>query len=397
MATKGREAVYAECDEWGEERVQEYIDTHPDDPERVHRLEWLNIKARAERKQLVDGDWAALPPEIRRAIEAGWQDGMPPMASALYARWWQLETWLRSLIYVELRSALGSAWFQAVSKAGSSESRQLVDRQFRYMATPDAQNRLAYTDASVLFRTTQEHWDFFEHALLAKNVWAGRIDELLAIRNRIGHCRRPHADDLVRLEQTLRDLENGAFVAASAFNRHWRPNEKWTDAVTDGWVRANHSDAMRLVEHAERQYETSFDLRFSRRPWAGSHTWKETVTGKPGYVWHASWFFRNRSPDLGRFWRDLEPYHETILMVCSDGPSSVEVSFAAVEDSNVVADAIGRCFDAALMNLDMTVSYDYIRWRNRFADLDPRVHVGTAWSLVDDSMERYGVSIFSAN
>jgi hypothetical protein len=35
----------------------------------------------------------------------------------------------------------------------------------------------------------------------------------MRIRHRIGHVRRPHDDDLNRVEQALRDLEHGAFVA----------------------------------------------------------------------------------------------------------------------------------------------------------------------------------------
>ena len=98
MILRGRELVQAECDEWGEDRVHAHADAHPDDPERVYRLEWLHIRARAASKEVPDREWAALPPEIRRAIKVGWTNGMPPMASAHYSRWWQLETWLRSLV-----------------------------------------------------------------------------------------------------------------------------------------------------------------------------------------------------------------------------------------------------------------------------------------------------------
>lgn len=146
-------------------------------------------------------DWAGLPESIRSAICTAWQNGMPSSASALYARWWQLETWLRSLVYVELRAAFGAEWISELPK--HSEKRRQGDEAFRYMATPDAQAVLAYTDASGLFEIMEAHWSLFEGALLEKGVWSGRTVELRNIRNRIGHCRRPHADDLARLEQTL--------------------------------------------------------------------------------------------------------------------------------------------------------------------------------------------------
>jgi hypothetical protein len=213
----------------------------------------------------IDQDWQALPDKIRESIKAAWVTGMPPLASALYGRWWQLESWLRTLLYVELRAKLGSNWVKALPKV--SEKRRQGEQELRYMATPDAQNLLAYTDASVLFDMTLEHWALFEDTLLSKNVWAGRIEELRAIRNRIGHCRRPHTDDLIRLEQTLRDLNGGAFRAISTFNNQWRADNNWTDAVADGWAREQHKDAVRLIKHAERQYDTVFELRYSRRPW----------------------------------------------------------------------------------------------------------------------------------
>ena len=120
-----------------------------------------------------DPDWQAIPENVRNAIKSAWAYGMPPLSTAIYGRWWQLESWLRSLVYVELRAQRGAAWADALPKG--SETRQDGDKKFRYMKTPDSQNLLAYADASALFNITVEHWELFEHALLSKNVWAGRI------------------------------------------------------------------------------------------------------------------------------------------------------------------------------------------------------------------------------
>lgn len=52
--------------------------------------------------------WARLPDDAADALSAVLDSGdMPPRALALYVRWWQLETWLRTLAYVELRSRDG--------------------------------------------------------------------------------------------------------------------------------------------------------------------------------------------------------------------------------------------------------------------------------------------------
>jgi hypothetical protein len=362
-----------------------------------HATDALRVPGKAEAapaEREHGGAWSGVTPEVQRAVQAGWANGMPPLASALYSRWWQLESWMRSLLYVELRSALGSAWESALPRV--SGSRQQGENEFHYMATPDAENRLAYADASALFNLTLERWSLFTSTLPAKNVWTGRIEELLAIRNRIGHCRRPHVDDLVRLEQTLRDLNGGAFAAAAAFNNQRRAKENWTDALVDGWVRMQHDTAGRLIQHAETQYETIFELRYSRRPWAPSLGDKQTISGTAGYIWHAFWYFKGGRPFyLDKFWRDIEFCRDLILLVCADDPSSISVSFASMEDPKVIGDIIGHCFDAALLRIGSGYAADdYLQWQERYAEVDPRVQVGTPWSSIDESMQ--GIPVFAA-
>ncbi len=343
-----------------------------------------------------DLDWQQLPSQVQQALSAGWNNsGMPAAASALYSRWWQLETWLRSLVYLELRCAKGSAWADVLS-ATSSADRQQKDEEYRHMRTPDAQDQLAYLDAGPLLQLTHDQWPLFHLYLPTQKIWAGRIEELKAIRNRIGHCRRPHGDDLDRLEQTLRDLEGGAFLATSSFNDQSRPKQEWSDVLVRDWVHGEHSDA-RLVEHAHRQYDTTFRLSLSRRPWADSLPPNEVRLGhRPGYVWHACWYFRGgRSFNLAKFWRDLELDKGLIMLVCADSASSLQVSFSALEDQKQVSDAIGRSFDAALTNLERRpCEDDYVAWARRYSDVDPRVHAATPWAGVDPSME--GIRMFGA-
>jgi hypothetical protein len=342
---------------------------------------------------VTDPDWQAASDDVRQAIQAAWRNGMPPLASALYARWWQLESWLRTLVYVELRAKFVSEWVLHLPE--KSEQRQQGDEAFQYMATPDLQNILAYTDASVLFSLTLDHWDLFKEVLLPKNIWAGRIEEFRAIRNRIGHCRRPHADDLVRLEQTLRDLNGGAFKAVSAFNKQGTASEEWTDVITDEWVRERNADTG-LIKHAQRQYDTIFKLKWSRRPWATKlPIHQKTINGVSGYIWHAFWYFRGgRSFDLEKFWKEIDYWRAPILLVCADYPSSISVSFSVMEKPEDVNDAIGRCFDAALYSLGRGARSDANLWRERYNEIDPRVLVFSPWTLVDESM--HGISMFGA-
>ena len=339
-----------------------------------------------------------MPEEVRAALTAAWRQEVPPLATALYARWWQLETWLRSLVYMELKTAFGPLW--ASELPPRSAKRQDSESEIRYMATADAQSRLAYTDVSGLMAIIERHWDLFKGSLISKGVWLGRAEELRLIRNRIGHCRRPHADDLARLEQTLRDLEPGAFSALSAFNRRSRTIRDRDDAVVDAWVHREHEAAMRLIDHAERQYETSFELSCSRRPWSDRVPPTVTISGTRGYVWHARWYFRgHRWLDLSKFWNaDYSPeQRDAILLVCASGPSDIEVSFSALEDPRVIADAIGACFDTVLMLLRRGVGpfhVDYQAWTREYSNLDPRIQAGGPWAIVDAST--FPISLFGA-
>jgi Swt1-like HEPN len=322
--------------------------------------------------------------------------GVPAEALVLYGRWWQLETWLRQLIYVELRARDGVKWAAALPP--KAEERETKDRRHGYMATPDAQARLAYLDFSPLLDLLETHWSLFADSLIDPEVWSGRAVELRNIRNRIGHCRRPHSDDLARLEQTLRDLDSGAFRAVAAFNRQYQPEGDLDDPVVEAWVQDQHDDAYRLVGHAARQYDVRFVLRFSCRPWAEPPAEGRPVTGKVGYLWHASWYVGSGFVDLRKFWEDnyLIRHRDLIVFVCANAPASIEVSFAAVDEPHTISDAIGNCFDALLSNQRRGTVSDHIweSWVERYADLDPRVQVNSPWPIIDDTT--LPVSMFGA-
>jgi hypothetical protein len=351
----------------------------------------------------IDRSWESVPRGIQTSLAAGWRNGMPATASALYGRWWQLETWLRSLVYVELRAAYGPEWANQLPP--HAEKRQGREADMPHMHTPDASAQLAYTDATALFDVIEQHWQLFEPSLLPNSIWHGRVDELRHIRNRIGHCRRPHADDLPRLEQTLRDLEAGAFRAIATYNRRLSPSPS-SDPVYEAWGHRRHEDAMRLVTHAAGQYQTQFRLSVSRRPKSTLLAVGKPVSGVPGYLWHASWFMGgNRELDLRGFWDDwhAETHREHFVLACASSPSDIEVSFSAVDDPTRVADAIGGCFDAVLRNLqprsDLHLDLEEIvrqnaRWIGRYGSIDARLQPGGLWSIVDDSTTP--ISIFAA-
>lgn len=238
-------------------------------------------------------EWDRAPDEVKLAIERAVEHGTPALSVAFYARWWQLETWLRQLIYLEFRAKWGVDWAKHLvpskfpKSSGTTAARATKDASNAYTATPDTTNVMSYIDVGVLFEVTDEHWALFEPSLLPKKRWDGWAEEIQQLRHRSAHCRRPHSDDLSRIELLLRDLERGAWNALTAHNVDY-PLERvdQSDPVVAGWINKEHEDAQ-LVDHGSRVRGVELRLTWSKRPWA-TYENGETITGREGFFIHAT-------------------------------------------------------------------------------------------------------------
>jgi len=333
-----------------------------------------------------------LDPETQSALNlAGSASGMSPTSLAMYARWWQLETWLRELAYLETRALGLQQWAGLVDP---SNKRQRDDSALSHMLGPDSESTLAYFDYSRLLKLIQERWDLFENTLISRASWEGRQSDLSPVRNRIAHARRPHRDDLGRIEQTLRDLERGAFIAVATYNDRWRPDD--TDsksAIVSGWIQGEHQTARRLLDHAQRQYETTLQLRQSFRPWGRAPDGATTASPK---LWHADFLMGGRSVDVGKLWREIAERELARLAIhVAVDRYSVGFVFSDNDDPEQIADAIGEAFDAVL--LSRSLSDDRPSWdaeTKLAAEMDFRIKVDTAWNIIDSTT--LPVSMFSA-
>src|SRR3954471_5062914 len=103
-------------------------------------------------------DWDRAPDATKFSIEAAVNLGVPVDALAFYARWWQLETWLRQLVYLEFRAKWGIDWtdhlvpakFRRKGRNTTAVNRATKDSANTYMATPDSTNVVSYMDVSIL-------------------------------------------------------------------------------------------------------------------------------------------------------------------------------------------------------------------------------------------------------
>lgn len=235
-----------------------------------------------------------------------------------------------------------------------------------------------------------DHWPLFEVSLLPKARWDGMVEELRELRNRNAHCRRPHADDLNRVEQALRDLERGARVALEAHNIRSHFTERMNDPIADGWIRQEHEAASRLIDHCYEQYDTRLRIEWSVRPWAEAPD-DDIVAGREGMFVHASFTIGVGYIEPATFWRDYFSYRSSLnkhlVFLVMDDPWSPSFTFSAVDGAANVNDVIGNAFDAIItghtrvhfgMNeLDEQVE----RWQKSAEGLDARVQVSTALSL----------------
>jgi hypothetical protein len=254
------------------------------------------------------------------------------------------------------------------------------------MASPDAENLLAYIDLSELLELidSDEHWRLFEDALLPRVRWRGFADELKELRHRSAHCRRPHGDDLARLELMLGNLESGARRALRTYGATEWPSEYPDDPVARSWIEREHPAARRLLDHAERNYETDFRLYYSVRPWCESQPPK--LSRKPGVIYHAEFVMRDgRTLSSDGFWHDgylTRDDYELIVHVARTDPWDIAVTFAAVDDPGAIADCIGRCFDSVLTESNPYPDENILRtWMDDRDELDFRFQVRTPIAL----------------
>jgi Swt1-like HEPN len=324
-------------------------------------------------------------------VAAGLRSGITSDSVAAFVRWWQIETWLRTLVHLELSAKYGTKWpavlglkFHTLAKKNTANA---------YMLSPDDDDLLSYGDITDLFKIIEDdqYWPLFEKSLVPKVRWIGWTDELRAIRNRVAHCRRPHSDDLDRLEQVLRNLERGAKATLRYYEESI--DAPASDAVAQRWLGKN-PPWQHIRDHARGQYRTNFGVWYSKRPWADVTS---SLTGTPGVLVHAQWSIRDGFvfPDV--VWNDLKDQGLDLALVVhyvQDVDSRAKLVFAAVDDHDAVATAIETAFQAVIGNIErFDENESYHGWTANAGTLDPRCHIDDAFAH-SDRLELF--SIFNA-
>lgn len=133
-----------------------------------------------------------------------------------YTRLWQLETWLRRMVYVELKAKYGALWDKHLRDNMHQRSRA-NDEALTHMPSSAATD-ISYLGLSGLVKTIDAEWDLFESYLKEKTIWDADLMEVEQIRHRVAHFRRGHRDDLARVTQLLRDIDKGCWMFCTSLN-----------------------------------------------------------------------------------------------------------------------------------------------------------------------------------
>lgn len=211
----------------------------------------------------------------------------------VYAYLRSFEQWLREMVYVELKAKKGRNWINFNKTKSSYES----DKKYTYMPTPES-SPLSYLSFSELQKIIINNWELFSLYLPPKNIWEVKTEEIVNIRNRVAHFRKLHKNDLNRVIQFLRDVDQGFWKFCASYNDtfHILPQSK--DAVTKKYVEYNPFSPKKTGDgtwvslgHASPDLVYIVSVKINRRPWC---EYNEVVDGTAGHLYNVNITIRNQ-------------------------------------------------------------------------------------------------------
>ncbi len=147
---------------------------------------------------------------------------------------WQLENWLRTIVYVELRAHRVDWETPIRNKFRDWPPHSLAsDKRLHHMATPH-QAALSYLTFGQLWEviSSNDTWELFAPYFPPKENVEVKIAEVKTIRNRTAHFRDPHPRDTARLELFMGDMEPGIRRFCSRYTQGKVPLDPVNDPVS---------------------------------------------------------------------------------------------------------------------------------------------------------------------
>jgi hypothetical protein len=308
---------------------------------------------------------------------------LPVRILETYARLWQFETWLRRLVYVELRAAEGDNW---AARLASAEKAKEADKRLTHMLTQE-EALLSFAQLSDLRKIITAEWRLFAPILPPTTIWEAKLEEVSQIRHRVAHFRLGHHDDLQRLVQLLRDVDKGFWKFCTSYNnpRPVIPHSAdpvvshfldldlypWRQLRDNRWARVGTTDPDALL---------SVTVEVLCRPWA---TWSTPIAGTSGLLYdvrmHAS---RQRSFEYRPLLESTASVHPHLVHICLDSMAKkLRLTIPAVLGSELIIAIVERFTEAAHYCLQTSLRSGDEREVQALADASPEYILGPAHPL----------------
>ena len=209
---------------------------------------------------------------------------------ALYNRLWQLETWLREMVYVELRT-FEKDWENYLPRAKGEYPRS-KDKRLTHMATAQ-ESLLAYLTFSDLWNIILDDklWDCFSLYFPPKDILKGKIEEMSQIRHRVAHFRMPHQDDLRRTELFLRDIDQALWKFCTSYNKAFPVPLSENNPLVTRFSRVDQFPFLELYPAGAAGPRSSnavlsVTIERSIRPWVNLGTLNRPPVSEAGMIYH---------------------------------------------------------------------------------------------------------------
>ena len=264
------------------------------------------------------------------SLELNLPSGVTPEQVKLFVRLQQLETWLRELVYMEMKCNFAAAWWdkcraalQRSKRPGFPAGKALErDKKHPHMATPEHDPLWFISLDSLLAIVFDRYfWRLFFPCLTTKSLVRAKFDELRPVRNRIAHARGIHRDDLRRVENVMRDLDEGFWKFCTSYNDlHPFIADYREDSVFRHFVGRMGSGYVKTPSgawaHVANRLDMTMDmeLEFGVRPFCRGLSTTRSARGK-GVFYRATWSVAHTPRSFGTadILTATETVHESLL------------------------------------------------------------------------------------
>lgn len=287
-----------------------------------------------------------------------------------YARLWQLEIWLRRMVYVEFCAAYGDEWETHIVTRRAKDSRK-ADGRLKHMPTPE-DDLLSYSTFGDLCSTIENQWNYFQPYLPPKDLWTVKLIEIKQIRNRVAHFRRGHHDDLRRTIQLLRDLDKGFWHFCTSYNDTFPVLPPSDDPVIHNFIHLNPFPYQKVEDNkwaimgiADPKAWFAVNIEIISRPWiSGSMSFP--IEGKQGFFYNVIIVGRQqRYFDYRRYFADTKTSHKHFVYMIPDVLSnSLEVTIPSVLGKDKIIEIIDeliKCLSNSLHSPSPRLSEDGVK------------------------------------